>query len=243
MEVQVNQAIDAIISGCWNGLTESQQASVNPKELHQSVLAAFEGEPDFLLKLKKLDEVMDEYPFADSIREVLVDILFIHFFSTDAQRLEEDYLDSDEWENIEDETIERGTELLNLFLYLKECKEEDDEPELSHFLKEFLLIDEDEFQDEYEIYEQVIANQILMEAETSEIARVYKLIPEDDDVKPVFYPLMTFFANLIIDEAEFNEYLMHSDNKTYDAATLAGIYAYYHGTALFPKTFLNCIQK
>lgn len=243
MEIQVNQAIDAIISGCWNGLSDSQKSSVDAKALHQSVIASFEGEPDFLKKLTKLDEVMDEYPFAESIREVLVDMLFIHFFSTDAQRLEEDYLESPEWEKIEDQTIERGTELLNLFLYLKECNEDEEEPELSHFLKEFLLIDEDEFQDEYEIYEQVIANQMLVEAETSEIARVYKSIPEDNEMKEVFYPLMTFFANPLFEENEFNEYIQHSENKPYDAATLAGIYAYYHGTAIFSKSFLNCIQK
>lgn len=243
MEIQVNQAIDAIISGCWNGLNDNQQKEFDVKAFHQSVIASFEGEPDFLKKLAKLDEVMDEYPYAEAIREVLVDILFIHFFSTDAQRLEEDYLDSPEWEKIEDQTIERGTELLNLFLYLKECNEEEEEPELSHFLKEFLLIDEDEFQDEYEIYEQVIANQILVEAETSEIARVSKSIPEDDEMKEVFYPLMSFFANPIFEEGEFNEYIKHSSNKPYDAATLAGIYAYYHGTAIFSKTFLNCIQK
>lgn len=243
MEIQVNQAIDAIISGCWNGLSGDQKSSFDVTSLHRAVLDAFIGEPDFLKKLKTLDEAVDEYPYAEGIREILVDMLFIHFFSTDAQRLEDDYLDSPEWEKIEDQTIERGTELLNLFLYLKECNEDEEEPELSHFLKEFLLIDEDEFQDEYEIYEQVIANQMLVEAETSEIARVYKSIPEEDEIKPVFYPLMTFFANPLFEENEFNEYLKHSDNKAYDAAALAGIYAYYHGTAIFSKSFLNCIQK
>lgn len=243
MEIQVNQAIDAIVSGCYNGLPESQRSTFDVKKLLRSVLDAFVGEPDFLKKLAKLDEVMDEYPYAESIREILVDILFIHFFSTDAQRLEEDYLDSPEWEKIEDQTIERGTELLNLFLYLKECNEDEEEPELSHFLKEFLLIDEDEFQDEYEIYEQVIANQMLVEAETSEIARIYKSIPEEDEVKPVFYPLMTFFANPLMEESEFREYQKYSDNAPYDSAALAGIYAYYHGTAIFPKSFLNCIQN
>lgn len=243
METQVNQAIEAILSGCWNGLSKSQQADFDVKKMHEQVLSVFLSEPDFMKKLSQLDEAMNDYPYAESIREVMVDMLFIHFFSTDAQRLEEDYLDSTEWEKIEDQTIDRGTELLNLFLYLKECNEEEEEPELGHFLKEFLLIDEDEFQDEYEIYEQVIANQVLVEAETSEIARIYKSIPENDEIKPVFYPLMTFFANPIFDEKEFEEYLKHSENPAYDSASLAGIYAYYHGTAIFPKSFLNCIQK
>jgi len=65
--------------------------------------------------------------------------------------LEEDYLDSPEWEDIEEETLDRGTELLNLLLYLNECEEEDIVPELDDYLKEFLLVYEDEFQDEYTI--------------------------------------------------------------------------------------------
>lgn len=237
MEVQVQQSIEAIVAGCYKGLTEDQRNSFKLDDLRSQVLAAFEGDPDFVKKLAKLDEVMDEFPYAENIREILVDILFIHFFSTDAQRLESDYLDSPEWEKIEDETIERGTELLNLFLYLKECNEEEEEPELGHFLKEFLLIDEDEFQDEYEIYEQVIANQVLVEAETSEIARIYSNIPENDEIKEVFYPLMTFFANPIFEEKEYNEYMKYSQNPSFDGAALAGIYAYYHGTAIFPKNF------
>ncbi len=237
MEVQVQQAIEAIVAGCYKGLTPEHKSSFKLDDLRSQVLAAFEGDPDFVKKLAKLDEVMDEFPYAENIREILVDVLFIHFFSTDAQRLEQDYLDSPEWEKIEDETIERGTELLNLFLYLKECNEEEEEPELGHFLKEFLLIDEDEFQDEYEIYEQVIANQVLVEAETSEIARIYSNIPENDEIKEVFYPLMTFFANPIFDEKEFDEYMKHSQNPSFDGAALAGIYGYYHGTAIFPKNF------
>ena len=111
METQVSQAIDAIISGCWNGLPNEQKSSIDVKKLHASVLSAFEGDPDFLMKLTKLDDVIDECPYAESIREVLVDMLFIHFFSTDAQRLEEDNLDSKKWEQIEDKKIEKGTEL------------------------------------------------------------------------------------------------------------------------------------
>lgn len=237
METQVKQAIETIVTACWSASSENQKKEYSAEQLNAEVLNAFEGDPNFIQKLAKLDEVMDNYPYAESIREILVDMLFIHFFSTDAQRLEEDYLDSKEWEAIEDETIDRGTELLNLFLYLKECNEEEEEPELGHFLKEFLLIDEDEFQDEYEIYEQVIANQMLVEAETSEIARIYKSIPEEDEIKPVFYALMTFFANPIFDKQEWDNYLKFSDNKPYDAASLAGIYAYYHGTGIFPKNF------
>ena len=44
--------------------------------------------------------------------------LLINFLNEDIRKLEEDYLDSPEWEKIEESTIDRGTELLNLLLYL-----------------------------------------------------------------------------------------------------------------------------
>jgi hypothetical protein len=126
---------------------------------------------------------------------VFFDLLLVNFFSADVKKLEEDYLDTPEWEAIEEETLDRGTELLNLLLYLNECEDEDIEPGLEDYLKEFLLVDEDEFQDEYRIYEPVIANQILMESPVAEIAKVAKTLPDDSELKELFYPIMGFFHN------------------------------------------------
>jgi hypothetical protein len=111
------------------------------------------------------------------------------------QRLEDDYLESPEWEDIEEQTLDRGTELLNLLLYLNECADEGIEPELSDYLQEFLLVDDDEFQDEYQIYEPVIANQILMESDVSEIRKVAESLADDAEIKDIFYPMMCFFQN------------------------------------------------
>lgn len=230
----------AVISAFWNASDKELQSNFNHKKFYADCSAVFNAEPDFLKKLEALDNLVDENPEVASIREYLVDLLFIHFFNEDVNRLDEDYLESKDWEKIEDETIDRGTELLNLHLYINECKEEEEEPELSHFLKEFLLVDEDEFQDEYKIYESVIANQILVEAEQSEIAKVYESLKENDDIKDVFYPLMSFFSNIVFEIGFYEEYVKCSKNKNYDAAILAGIYAYQHGNGLFPKTFINC---
>lgn len=229
-----------VISAFWNNSTPAIQSSFNHKTFYAELKKIFDAEPDFLKKLSAVDDLIDENPEIASLREYIVDLLFIHFFNEDVLRLDEDYLETPEWENIEDKTIDRGTEFLNLHLYIKECNEEEEEPEVSHFLKEFLLVDEDEFQDEYEIYEQVIANQILVEAEQSEIAKVYKTVPANTDIKEVFYPMMSFFSNTIFDQKYFDEYVQYSDNKAYDAAILAGLYSYHHGNGLFSKSFLNC---
>ena len=155
----------------------------------------FASEEEFLTKVDMLDEVFDDYPQLEDLREVFFDLLLINFFSEDIKKLEEDYLETPEWEAIEEETLDRGTELLNLLLYLNECRDEDIEPELEDYLKEFLLVDEDEFQDEYRIYEPVIANQVLIESPVAEISKVAGTLPEDSELTELFYPMMCFFQN------------------------------------------------
>jgi len=155
----------------------------------------FSSDEDFMTKVEEMDDVFDTYPAIEPLREVFFDMLMVNFFSADVKKLEADYLDSAEWEAIEEDTLDRGTELLNVLLYLNECEDEDIEPGLEDYLKEFLLVDEDEFQDEYRIYEPIIANQILIEGPVEDIAKVAEILPEMSEIKELFYPIMCFFQN------------------------------------------------
>src|SRR5580698_11593489 len=159
----------------------------NATKLTSAFGEVFGSPKDFMAKVGMLDEVFDDYPQLESLREVFFDLLLINFFSADVKKLEEDYLDSPEWEEIEEQTLDRGTELLNLLLYLNECEEEEIEPGLEDYLKEFLLVDEDEFQDEYRMYEPVIENQILLESPVEEISKVAQTLPEDSELYELFY--------------------------------------------------------
>jgi len=180
----------------------------------------FTSDEDFLTKVGMLDEVFDDYPQLESLREVFFDLLMINFFSADVKKLEEDYLDTPEWEAIEEDTLDRGTELLNLLLYLNECEDEDIEPELEDYLKEFLLVDEDEFQDEYRIYEPVIAHQVLMESPVAEIRKVAEKLPEDSELKELFYPVMCFFQNTTPPAETKDNIAAHAIDKEFDMAVL-----------------------
>ena len=169
---------------------------VNPNNIEPikgEILSVFDSELKFLQKVKALDEVFNSNPKLANLREIFFDLLLVNFFSADVKKLDEDYLDSPEWEKIEEQTLDRGTEMLNVLLYLNECEDEDIEPELNDYLTEFLLVDEDEFQDEHRIYEPVIANQILMDSGIEEIGNVARKLPEDEEIKELFYPLMCFF--------------------------------------------------
>ncbi len=198
----------------------------NGSELHTNLKTVFNSEQSYLEKVAEMDQVIDEAPKFDALREVIFDLLLINFFTEDVQKLEEDYLDSDEWEDIEEETLDRGTELLNLLLYIKECEDENLEPELEDFLKEFLLVEEDEFQDEHRIYEDVIANQSLVDSSLEEVARVSKNLHEFSELKDLFYPLIGFFREQNPSAEELETFKNNSANPAFDTSVYSLLISY-----------------
>ena len=196
------------------------------KPFFESLVQVFDSKEDYLNKVADMDSKFDDNPDYESLRELFFDLLLINFFNEDVRKLEEDYLESPEWEAIEEKTLDRGTELLNLMLYLKECEDEDIEPDLGDFLKEFLLVDEDEFQDEHRIYENVIANQILVDSDLKEVARVANDLPEDSELKELFYPLVGFFRDQHPDNDEFDIFVKFSTNPEFDSAVYSLLISY-----------------
>lgn len=212
IDPKIESAVEAALSAF------SLYSSFDAKQLITKFKDVFASEKDFLSKVDLLDDVFDNYPQIEALREVFFDLLMINFFSADVKKLEDDYLETKEWEEIEEETLDKGTELLNLLLYLNECEDEDIEPGLEDYLKEFLLVDEDEFQDEYRIYEPVIENQVLMESPAAEINRVARSLPEDSEIKEIFYPMMCFFQNTAPSEETKNIIAENAVNKDFDMA-------------------------
>ena len=220
MDLKVEKALNAALKQFTdiNG--------VNSSDLYSNLKTVFDAELVYLAKVAQMDKAFDDAPKFEALREVIFDLLLINFFTEDVQKLEEDYLDSEEWEDIEEETIDRGTELLNVLLYIKECEDEELDPELGDFLSEFLLVDEDEFQDEHRIYEDVIKNQILVESPLKEVARVANGLPEFSELKELFYPLISFFRDQKPSADDFEEFKKNSLNPDFDAAVYSLLIAY-----------------
>ncbi len=198
-----------------------QGKGLNVKAINDELVKAFSADEPYLDKVDLLDAVFDANPQLEALREVFFDLLLMNFFSADVIKLEEDYLESPEWEQIEEDTLDRGTELLNVLLYINECHDEQIEPELEDFLKEFLLVDEDEFQDEYRIYEDVIENQILMESTIEEIAVAAGKIDEESELKELFYPVMCFFYDITPTAETKKVIAQNAVDKDFDMAVLS----------------------
>lgn len=187
-------------------------------KLEESLVEVFSKDLGFMEKVEEFDEVFDGHPSFDELREVFFDLLMINFFANDIKKLEEDYLESDEWADIEEETIDRGTELLNLLLYINECHDERIKPELGDFLKEFLLVEEDEFQDEFHIYEDLISNQQLVESSVEDICSHAGMIELGEEMEELFVPFMVFFHQPKPDDKIITELGEFSNNKEFDVA-------------------------
>lgn len=215
MDSKVKNALESLFN------TFSALENVPGQKELAALTKIFDGNEDFMTKLLAMDKVFDDSAQLDAIREVTFDLLLINFFAEDTKKLDEDYLESPEWEKIEDETLNRGTELLNLLLYLNECEDEDIEPSLDDYLKEFLLVEEDEFQDEHRIYEDIIAHQILMESDIKEIARVSKNLSDESEIKDIFYPVMAFFYDTTPSDEAIKEFKNLSEDPAFDAAILS----------------------
>jgi hypothetical protein len=200
--------------------------SFDAASLSEKFDTVFASDDDFMSKVDSLDAVFDEHPQLDELREPFFDLLMINFFSEDVKKLEDDYLETPEWEDIEEQTLDRGTELLNLLLYLNECEDEGIDPELEDYLKEFLLVDEDEFQDEYRIYEPVIAHQVLIDSPVSEVNKVAQTVDVESEVKELFYPMICFFQNPQASEADKTNIANNAVNKPFDMAVLEILFSF-----------------
>lgn len=210
IESKVKVSLEAMVA------TYGQVEKLASEELLSALIAAFSADKPFLEKVDLLDEAFDNFPRFEELREYVFDLLMINFFSEDVQKLEEDYLESEEWEGIEESTIDRGSELLNILLYLQECEDTEVEPTLDDFLKEFLLVEEDEFQDEYRIYEPLLSNQILIDSDAAEIAKVASSISEEEEIADLFYGIMGFFADSEGSESFVDEFVAAAPNLALD---------------------------
>lgn len=220
MDRQIEKALDASLHEY--GLASNQVI----EDFQAQIKAAFNSEDSYLEKVALLDEAFNDYPHFEELREIYFDLLLMNFFAVDVEKLDNDYLDSPEWEGIEEKTLDRGTELLNLLLYLHECADERIIPQLDDYLTEFLLVDDDEFQDEHRIYEPMIENQSLIDSSYAEIARIGNGLSPDLEIAEIFYPMMSFFNENEPTEKQFLEYIENSKNKAFETAVFALLIAF-----------------
>ncbi len=205
---------------------EAMLQNYNPdfsESLFNNLKPIFTKEGNFLEKVSALDELLNNYKNFGPIHEYIFDLMMVHHLANYIE--DEEYLDSEEWLDIEDKTLERGTEMLNILLYISECNDDDVHLNIDDFLYEFLLVDEDEFQDEHRIYEDLIDNQDLVEESPESVLSISSKIDKDSELKDLFTPLMLFFQDP--KAKSISKAILNTINPT-ERSLLSSLLAYYN---------------
>jgi hypothetical protein len=149
------------------------------------------SESAFKDKVAALDNWLASANIESNLHDYVFDLMLVLHF--EQQQQFDDYLDSPDWQDVEDYSVERGSELLNILLYLTEAADEQVEINIDDFLYEFLLIEDDEFQDEHRIYEDLIDNADLTECSIDEIVQVFP-DSHESELGEMLRPLLLFFS-------------------------------------------------
>ncbi|HCS20048.1 MAG TPA: hypothetical protein DIW47_05715 [Bacteroidetes bacterium] len=205
----INNALQAMIRGFVEGTAGMPEKEGD--QLLERLTTLLSRSGDFKSKLADLEKSLDDHPAFEPLYHYLFDLLMLSFIASDAAQLDENYLDSEEWMKIEDETSDRGSELLNLYIYLSEAYEQEIPVDLNDYLTEFLLADDDLYQDDFFIYEEIISNEDIAEASISEIVQLGENV-KTEELTEIFVPLLAFFITHESRE-EVKKTILHSQHQ------------------------------
>ncbi len=197
-----------------------------PEHSSKKIVNLITSEDKFLVKLADLDTLMEQLSIEGETRELIFDGLLFYFFSNGMLKSGEDYFDSPEWQTIENTTIDRGTELMNLLLYLQECRDSGIKYSIDDYLDEYLIAEDDFGGEEYAMYEAIIKNRDqLEEAEESEILTIVKQNP-DSELGEQLLPLLLFFNQHVPWDSKFEMIKKHGENPLFQTSFLAALKAF-----------------
>jgi hypothetical protein len=208
-----------VVLSSLNALLETFARKKELISISDACTQIFISKNGFKDNLIALDALIKKSGYAE-IEEIIFDLMLVHFLS--AYEHQEDFFDSDDWLDIEEQTVDRGTELLNLFLYINEANDADAEISINDFLNEFLLADMDEFQDEFKIYAPLIENDF-EEADFEEITALRDSLKDDSEIKEILVPMVLFFKN-----PHSGNLVEHFNNKlnNFEISVLASLMAF-----------------
>jgi hypothetical protein len=188
-----------------------------PEEVLQSVQAAIDAEEpaavaalqdafsrytalltaplDLMKLMQQLDGLVDDQPILKPYREYMFDLCYIGWLANQEAAGNDDWMEQPEWLKIEDKVAERGTEMLNLLMYLQEVRDSQMKATLDDFIEGYLGDDELEFQDDLEVYEEVIAHQEWLDLNYQEMVAKAEKMAEETAIPEVFTPLFCFFKS------------------------------------------------
>jgi len=150
---------------------------------------------DLMRDVKSLDALVQQFGWLEAYKEYLFDLVYVAWLSKQEEEGQDDWMDSPEWQQVEDQVAERGTEMLHILMYLQEVRDSDMKATLDDFIEGYLTDDELEFQDDLEVYEELIANRDWLDLTYVEMVAKTEAIEEETALPELFTPLFCFFKS------------------------------------------------
>jgi len=164
-----------------------------PAGLNEQVETVMTSDDTFIQKVKGLDSITESFKIPNDVGELLFDVLLYNFFSEDSQRLGETFFEGEEWEQIEAAIIDRGSELMNILLYLQECQDSEINYSLDDYLDEYLVAEDDFDSEEHEVYEAILKNRDAIEEGDLQTMVEISQNNSDSALDDQLLPLLLFF--------------------------------------------------
>ncbi len=192
-----------------------------PQLLIEKLSNIFPSKDSFIKKIKALDSAIDESKIPDEVGELIFDLLLYNFFSEDSKRLGESFFESKEWDQIEDAIIDRGTELMNLLLYLQECKDSGIQFSINDYLDEYLIAEDDFDNDEHEVYEAIIKNRdAIVEGNLQTMLQISRN-NSNSQLEDQLLPILLFFESKSSVDKKQELILAEGSNPAFQSSFLA----------------------
>lgn len=157
--------------------------SLNWEELELGIIKIFEKPPNGVHIVERLDLFVDKHEGIDLIREYLVDLASLKVMSDDETEPDE----------IDPEFEERGSEMIMMLLYIRDCFISEIPPSLPDFLYNFVLDEDESTQEAFEFYEEFIRYQDIVNNLDAIIDRGNEI---EGNPGELFTPIFAYFYGL-----------------------------------------------
>ncbi len=186
----MSNSVHHAIEGLLYGFTQYSGKDKYGKQLAE-LRVLFHSDQFFDGKVNALDEWLESNPTFATLEDYLFDLLMIHFIREEGTS--EAFFDSTEWDRIEDEYADRGSELLEVLTYIDECKEIGVIPEIEDFIYEYLLTENDPDRETMQLYEPLIRHRELS-VEIIENIVEETAHEKENDLGPMLQALLIYFS-------------------------------------------------
>jgi hypothetical protein len=186
----MNNSVHHALEGLLYGFTDYNGTSSYEKHLialEQIIIT----DKKFEERVANLDAWIGQNPNFDALGDYLFDLLMAQFIRTEGTS--ETFFDSKEWDKIEDEYADRGTELLDAITYLDESQEIEVEPSIEDFIFEYLLVENDPDKETLILYEPLIRHKELVDGMLEELIEE-TAHEKENTLGPMLQALLVFFS-------------------------------------------------